>query len=169
MAYLALLESFAVRATFFVVGEACREHASKLLEIVAHGHEVAVHGYTHRAFPALTPRELELELAQTSELLPPASGRRFVRPPRGELSPASLLTCARAGYSTVLWSRDSGDWRVHDSSELVRDFREQPARSGDILLFHEGQAWTLAALPDILSDLLEADYDLVTVGELLAG
>ncbi|HMJ11561.1 MAG TPA: polysaccharide deacetylase family protein [Polyangiaceae bacterium] len=168
LAYVALLESFGARATFFVVGDACREHAAELEELALHGHEIAVHGYSHRPFPLLGSGELHHELDQTCRLLPATSGRTLVRPPRGELSPAALVTCAGAGYTTVLWSRDSGDWRTQDSAELVRTFRDLPARSGDILLFHEGQPWTLAALPHILNDLLEADYELVTVGELLA-
>lgn len=168
LAYVALLESFGVRATFFVVGDACRERAHELEELAVRGHEIAVHGYSHRPFPALAPSALTRELDSTCQLLPATSGRNLVRPPRGELSPAALVTCARAGYTTVLWSRDSDDWRTQDSAELVRSFREAPARPGDILLFHEGQPWTLAALPHILNDLLEADYELVTVGELLA-
>lgn len=168
LAYIAVLESFGVRATFFVVGDACRERAGELEELAVRGHEIAVHGYSHRPFPALSPSELTHELEQTCQLLPPTSGRTLVRPPRGALSAAALMTCARAGYTTVLWSRDSEDWRTQDSAELVRSFRDAPARPGDILLFHEGQPWTLAALPHILNDLLEADYELVTVGELLA-
>jgi peptidoglycan/xylan/chitin deacetylase (PgdA/CDA1 family) len=169
LAYVALLESFGARATFFVVGDACRDRAAELEELAVRGHEIAVHGYTHRPFPALAPSELTRELDSTCQLLPATSGRTLVRPPRGELSPAALMTCARAGYTTVLWSRDSGDWRTRDSAELVRNFQDAPARPGDILLFHEGQPWTLAALPHILNDLLEADYELVTVGELLSG
>jgi peptidoglycan/xylan/chitin deacetylase (PgdA/CDA1 family) len=168
LAYVALLESFGARATFFVVGDVCRRRARELEELASRGHEIALHGYSHRPFPSLAPGELHRELDQTCRLLPATSGRALVRPPRGELSPASLVTCARAGYTTVLWSRDSGDWRTQDSAELVREFRDHPVRSGDILLFHEGQPWTLAALPHILNDLLEADYELVTVGELLA-
>jgi peptidoglycan/xylan/chitin deacetylase (PgdA/CDA1 family) len=167
-AYVALLESFGVRATFFVVGENCRARAHELEELAVRGHEIAVHGYSHRPFPALATDELTRELNATCELLPATSGRTLVRPPRGELSPGALMTCARAGYTTVLWSRDSGDCRTQDSAELVRGFQELPARAGDILLFHEGQPWTLAALPHILDDLLEADHELVTVGELLA-
>jgi peptidoglycan/xylan/chitin deacetylase (PgdA/CDA1 family) len=167
-AYLEILHYFGVRATFFVVGSACRERASELSRIAALGHEVAGHGYTHRRFPTLSSRELMSELARTSELLPEQNGRRLVRPPHGTLSPSVLLTCARAGYTTVLWSRDSADWRVRSSAELVQSFRRIPPEAGDILLFHEGQPWTLAALPEILSQLLEAGHELVTVGELLA-
>jgi len=35
------------------------------------------------------------------------------------------------------------------------------------VLLHEGQSWTLAALPRILDGLTREGYALVTVGELL--
>jgi peptidoglycan/xylan/chitin deacetylase (PgdA/CDA1 family) len=35
------------------------------------------------------------------------------------------------------------------------------------ILLHEGQAWTLHALPKVIETLLEAGYELVTVSELL--
>lgn len=167
-AYLELLARFGVRATFFIVGAACAKRRTELREMTAAGHEVALHGYSHRPFTDLDPRTLSAELARTRELVPNQSGRRFIRPPYGDFSPITLLTCAREGYSTVLWSRDSLDWKIRNPDTLIGEFRAKPARAGDILLFHEGQAWTLAALPRILDHLLEAEYELVTVGELLA-
>lgn len=167
--YLALLDQLGLRATFFLVGKNCQERRQAMLDIMAHGHEVAGHGFTHRRFTRMTPHELQDELTNTAALLPPARTRRpLVRPPHGSTSVQSLLRCTRAGYTTVLWSADSGDARMKDADSVAAQLTPDRVAPGDIVLLHEGQRWTLDALPRIVSGLQGAGYELVTVGEVLA-
>ena len=167
--YLRALSALGVRATFFVVGELCAEHP-ELVSAIAHaGHELAGHGYTHRRFTTLTPSELRGELEQTASLLPRTrAARELVRPPYGALSPSTLLTCSSAGFTTVMWSANSGDWQSRDAKEVARVTTARPLTPGEIVLLHEGQHWTLNALPAIVGSLRKAGHELVTVGELLA-
>jgi peptidoglycan/xylan/chitin deacetylase (PgdA/CDA1 family) len=167
-AYLDALDAAGARATFFVVGETCARHEAALRAIVARGHEVAGHGYTHRAFPSLAAAELRGELARTARLLPPGPRRALVRPPGGEVSPASVVRCARAGYTTVLWSVDSDDCRTNSPAQLIANLSPARLASGDIVLLHEGQAWTLEALPPVLQALRDDGYEMVTVSELVS-
>ena len=167
--YLDALEAFGARATFFVVGQTCVEHPAALSAIVARGHEAAGHGYTHRPFPSLSGGELRAELARTADLLPRGPRRPLVRPPGGEVSPGSVIRCARAGYTTVLWSVDSNDCRTNLAAELVANLTPDRLGSGDIVLLHEGQRWTLEALPAVLGALRGAGYQMVTISELMAG
>jgi peptidoglycan/xylan/chitin deacetylase (PgdA/CDA1 family) len=168
-AYLEVLGCLGVRATFFVVGEACAAHPELVSAIAAGGHELGGHGYTHRRFTNLGPRELQRELTRTAALLPRPSGKRpLVRPPHGAFSLSSILTCALAGFTTVLWSHDSGDWCTRNVDNVCAAFEDGgPIQAGAIVLLHEGQPWTLQALPTVLGKLSEAGHDLVTVGELL--
>ena len=160
------LDGLDVRATFFVIGEACLRHPALLREIVARGHEVASHGHSHTTFSSLSAGELTRELAAVQEVIPPVPrARALVRPPRGALSLGSLLRCAAAGYTTVLWSLDSDDCRT-TSAEVVAS-RVSVARPGDIVLLHEGQAWTLDALPAIVGLLRASGLEPTTVSDLL--
>jgi peptidoglycan/xylan/chitin deacetylase (PgdA/CDA1 family) len=90
-----------------------------------------------------------------------------VRPPYGATSVRSLAVCAAAGYTTVMWSRDSDDCRTTSPDEVVARMAPADLRPGEIVLLHEGQSWTLAALPRILEKLGAAGWQAVTVGELL--
>jgi peptidoglycan/xylan/chitin deacetylase (PgdA/CDA1 family) len=168
-AYLDVLERFGACATFFLVGELCAAHPHLVSAIAAGGHELSGHGYTHRRFPSLSADQLREELTRTAALLPPRPGRRpLVRPPHGAVSISSTLTCASAGFTTVLWSHDSGDWDTTRADDVCARFESpQTLEGGAIVLLHEGQPWTLQALPKILSKLSEAGHDLVTVGDLL--
>jgi peptidoglycan/xylan/chitin deacetylase (PgdA/CDA1 family) len=167
--YLEVLQRAGVRATFFLVGELCEKNPELVRAIADGGHELGNHGYTHRPFPKLGGRELQSELLRTQELLPKTRhGRALVRPPYGAVSPKSLLTCARHGFTTVLWSLNSGDWKRQSASEVEKAFAEHAAAPGEIVLLHEGQPWTLNALPTIVGELRKAGHELVTVSELLA-
>jgi peptidoglycan/xylan/chitin deacetylase (PgdA/CDA1 family) len=166
-AYLDVLDRYDARATFFVIGKACVAHPDGVRRIVARGHEVAGHGYEHIAFPKLDGPTLEEELARTAALLPPPRTRRpLVRPPTGRTTPTSLARVARAGYSTVLWSRDSDDCRTKDPAEIVARLAPEALTPGEIILLHECQTWTLEALPAILENLMRAGWSMVPVGEL---
>ena len=165
--YLDVLRRFDVRATFFMIGKFCAKSPELVREVAAAGHELGVHGYTHRRFTELSSADLRDELEQTRALLPSDWRRRpLVRPPHGAVSLASAFACLSAGFRVVLWSRDSGDARTEHASEIVRRF-DEAVEPGSIVLFHEGQNCTLHALPEILHNLRKAGHEFCTVGELL--
>ncbi len=165
--YLDVLGRFGARATFFMVGKFCARSPHIVKEVAEAGHELAGHGYTHRRFTELSSTDLRDELERTRALLPADRRRRpLVRPPHGAVSLASTLACLRAGFRLVLWSRDSGDSRTERTGEIVRAF-DRALEPGAIVLFHDGQNWTLHALPEILKNLRKAGHEFCTVGELL--
>ena len=79
----------------------------------------------------------------------------------------SLLRCARAGYVTALWSRDSDDCRTRRPEEVAANVSPDRIDPGDVILLHEAQPWTLEALPAILENFRAAGYDLVTMSEIV--
>jgi peptidoglycan/xylan/chitin deacetylase (PgdA/CDA1 family) len=167
-AYLDVLARFDARATFFVVGAASAARRDALTRIADRGHELAGHGFTHKPFTGMSNQVLRDELSRTAALLPPArTPRPLVRPPRGSTSVRSLMVCATAGYTTVLWSRDSDDCRTSSADAVAAQLAPDALRPGDILLLHEGQTWTLEALPRVLDNLTRAGWQMVTAGELL--
>ena len=168
--YLDVLDRYGVRATFFVLGKCCAERRDELLEIVRRGHEVASHGYSHLRFTRMTRPQLLDELERTAELLPvPRAVRPLVRPPQGATSLRSLLRTSVMGFTTVLWSLDSDDCRTSSWRAVAETCAPERVQPGEIVLLHEGQEWTVEALPAILDGLLGAGHSLVTVGDLLRG
>jgi peptidoglycan/xylan/chitin deacetylase (PgdA/CDA1 family) len=167
-AYLDVLDRHGARATFFLVGRECEKHPEAVRRIVARGHEVAGHGFTHTAFPKLTVPALRDELDRTDQLLSRGRpARPLVRPPFGATSVRSLAVSALAGYTSVLWSRDSDDCRTSSPDDIVARLAPEALTPGEIVLLHETQEWTLAALPRALTALAAAGWQAVTVGEIL--
>lgn len=178
--FLDVLDRLHARATFFVVGSAVERYPQYLAEYRRRGHQVAYHGYIHDRFAKMSSSAVWDELVRGPGILrsgdgsgmgehPDIWGRPLIRPPYGSIDFRSLCLCHAAGYLPVLWSLDTQDWQLHQPDELVRYTLDQPMRSGEILLLHEGQPWTLEALPALIGALRDRGFDLVTVGELLAG
>jgi peptidoglycan/xylan/chitin deacetylase (PgdA/CDA1 family) len=164
--YLSVLSRLGVRATFFLVGENAARRPDVAREIVRRGHEIGGHGWTHEAFSTMSHAALSQELALTSTVLPSNGRRPMMRPPRGALSLRALLQLAGAGYRVVLWSVDSDDCRARDPRAIERRLAPGRLVSGDVVLMHELQPWTLQALPRVVGALHDAGWDLVTVGDL---
>ncbi len=166
--YLACLASLGAPATFFVMGYYVERRPDVVAEYLRGGHQVAGHGYYHKRFTRLSPGALRDQLARTEAALGPVPHGRWVRPPHGSLGPVDGATMLASGYTVAMWSFDSRD---HDGAAAdVLAARCAPARCrpGDVLLFHEGQATTLAALPRVVDALRDGGFELVTMADLTA-
>jgi len=167
--YLDALDRLGVRATFFLVGENAARAPELVGEYVRRGHEVGAHGWSHEPFPSLSGAQLVDELVRTGAVLPAPSRRPMVRPPRGALSPRTLLRIATSGWTAVLWSVDSDDCRTRDARVVERRLAPSDLSPGDVVLLHEAQPWTIAALPRAVASLRADGWELVTVSELMEG
>jgi len=168
-AYLELLDDLGVPATFFVCGDRAAKHPELVREYVRRGHQVANHGYDHTRFTTLSRRKLLEQLERTEHALGgQVTGRAWVRPPHGALDASSLLAMRTAGYIVALWSIDSHDYDVRDPHQLAEACSPAVVNAGDVLLFHEGQQWTLDALPRIVAALHASGLECVTMQDLFA-
>ena len=117
---LDLLRRLDLPATFFVPGRVAERHPGRMEEILAAGHEVAHHGYTHTSPTKLTPEQEEGELVRGLEVLR-GLGADVVgyRSPAWEFSPCTLDLLVRHGfvYSSNLMD-DIRPYR-HAGHELV--------------------------------------------------
>ena len=166
--YLDVLARLGVRATFFLVGENAARMPGLVADYVRCGHEVGGHGWSHAAFSSLRGSRLEEELQRTHEVLGTEVDRhRLVRPPHGALTTRTLVRTAAAGYTSVLWSVDSDDCRSRDPRLVARRIAPEALESGDVVLLHELQPWTLQALPDAVRRLRDNGWELVTVTQLM--
>lgn len=166
--YLALLDTLGVPATFFLCGDRALQRPDLVREYLRRGHQVASHGYDHARFPTLSRAALLDQCERTDAALGgQATGRSWVRPPHGALDAGNVLSLLAAGYTVALWSLDSEDHTDRDVDSLVARCTETVS-AGEVLLFHEGQPWTLAALPHIVSALAAQGLECVTMQDLLA-
>ncbi|MGO8995105.1 MAG: polysaccharide deacetylase family protein [Polyangiaceae bacterium] len=168
-AYLDLLDKLEAPATFFVVGASCERQSELAREYAKRGHQVAGHGYDHTRFPALSFSALRDQLRRTDVALgPQPTMRRWVRPPYGDLNARVLAQLLAHGRMIALWSLDPRDYETKDPDLLVARCSPSVVRPGEVILLHEGQQWTLDALPRIVGALRGAGYEMVTMAKMFA-
>lgn len=164
---LEMLDDLGVPATFFVCGENAEKYPLLIREYLRRGHQVANHGFDHSTFTKLSRRQLRDQLARTDLAIGgQATGRLWVRPPHGIVDATTLLALRAAGYVVAMWTIDSMDYTEKDPGKLAELCAN--ASAGDVLLFHEGQPWTLEALPRIVTSLHANGYECVTMHDLFA-
>lgn len=167
-----LLEALAhadTKATFFLQGAHAREWPQLVREIHRAGHQVANHGFSHGSARSLPlgayVGEVERTQAMLEDIVGCELGRDF-RPPFGDTTVRTFVALAKRGYRWTFWSHDSHDSEVRDPQQLVERTAGLNLQSGDIVLFHEDYAHTVAAMPHILAGLRATGLVLVRTDSL---
>lgn len=158
-----------IKATFFVVGKNVREYPAIVRRIIAEGHEVGNHTWSHMALSTLTPDKVRQELSKTHDAVLQAAGyqMRVMRPPYGATNLRVKQICFQEfHYPSIIWTVDPLDWK-QPGSAVVAQHIVAGTRSGAIILVHDIHAATIDAMPDTLDTLLAKGYHFVTVSQLL--
>jgi peptidoglycan-N-acetylglucosamine deacetylase len=171
---LRLLRERNVRATFFVTGGELEQNMDAGREIVAAGHELGNHSYSHERMVFVTPSYVRREVERTDELIKAAgqTGPIHFRPPYGKKFLALPFYLSRRDRKTITWDvePDSELAANADAAAITRRVLNR-TRPGSIILLHvmyPSRAETLRAVPFIIEELKRDGYRFVTVSELLA-
>ena len=107
------------------------------------------------------------EIRTSVDFLSRASGveLKLFAPPSGAYNDNTLSAAASLNLRTVMWSKDTIDWRDKDEDLCFRRATEGAA-GGELILMHPMEH-TLAALPHILAFYEEHGLKVITVGENL--
>jgi len=149
---LDLLDRYGARATFFPVGAHAELNFHLIEEIVARGHTIGSHLWSHER-ATLTSEELfRRELRASAELFGEL-GTNCLRTPFGVVNDEILEWAGDEGFEVVLWGEpDPRDWEFPGIEELTRKMLEM--QNGSILILHEHTgADTLEALDAVLEAL----------------
>lgn len=160
-----------VRATFFVVGSEVEARPRDAEALVAAGHQLANHTYTHRRMIFVSPATVTEEIERTDAAIRRAGQRGDIlfRPPTGKKLLILPLYLAQNRRHTIMWDVEPDSGRTPTAAEIVTTVREQ-VRPGSIILLHPWYASganTREAIRGIVSGLRDQGYRFVTVSELL--
>jgi glycosyltransferase involved in cell wall biosynthesis/peptidoglycan/xylan/chitin deacetylase (PgdA/CDA1 family) len=166
---LDVLARHRVRGTFFLVGERVTEHPDLVRRIVAEGHELGNHSFTHPEFGRISLKQADEEIERTQRVLEEIQGHpcRWFRPPKGKLCSASLLGAWRRRLTVLMWSADLKDFRATEPEQILDAEVVRPFRDGDVVLYHGNSDASLTALPQLIGRALRDGRRAVTVSGLL--
>ncbi|HIW04201.1 MAG TPA: polysaccharide deacetylase family protein [Firmicutes bacterium] len=150
------LKSEGASATFFIGGCWAEKNADTLRSISDGGFETGSHGYLHRDHSALGYDANLEEMRVADRLISDITGApvKLFAPPSGAYSSDTLDAAEHMGYVTVLWSKDTIDWRDHDAT-LITERAVKNVKGGDFILMHPTKE-TAEALPAVIAGIKAA-------------
>jgi peptidoglycan/xylan/chitin deacetylase (PgdA/CDA1 family) len=156
-------------ANFFIVGEHARERPDLVGRAFRDGHTIGTHSQTHPDLARMpleaAEREIDDGIASAQAALGPrVTPAPFFRAPYLQTTPELQQFLVRR--SLMQWSADiiPEDWRPLSPEDVVaRTLAPLQARGSGIVLLHDVQPQTAAALPMLLRQLKERGYRIVHV------
>lgn len=165
---LDILRQHNIKTTFFLGGYWIERYPDYVCKIVAAGHEIGNHTYSHPHLNRLSPEKIREELVKNHDLIKEVCGFEAVlfRPPFGEYSDKVIKVASDLGYKTIQWSIDSLDWKDISAEAMVDRILAQIS-PGDIVLFHNNGKHTAAAIRILIPRLQSMGYRIVPISELV--
>lgn len=144
----AALATLGWRATFFCLGSQAQRHPRVVAALARAGHEIAVHGYTHRSHLLRSPSDVHADLRRARDVLGDITGvaPEWFRPPYGVLTGGSVWAARTLGLRPVLWTAWGRDWLARTPRQ-VADTVLTNLRAGGTVLLHDSGAATDAWRP----------------------
>lgn len=166
---LALLAKYEATATFFVIGKHIYGNENLLKQIIAEGHSIGNHSYSHSFFIDFkNVQGFKEELNQTAELVFNIIGKRMklFRPPYGVTTPNLAKAAKLLDYRIIGWNIRSLD-TTKDSAEVITQRVQSQIKSGAIILLHDTSDKTIQVLERTLNFAQTNGYKVVSVERLL--
>lgn len=182
------LEEVDLSATFFLVGSRVIEHPAIVVEEYMKGHELSIHGWSHKGLTSLSNEQIVAELGWTRKAIQEVTGvtPTTMRPPLGDIDDRVRAITLAMGMVPIMWSRtsaggtfDTNDWKIPGgkedgvaSFEAIKTLVTEASKleTGFIVLQHDlydssvimGAGYTL---PYALN--FEPKLNLVSIGECI--
>lgn len=165
---LNILAKYNIKTTFFLTNIWLKDYPDLAKEIVAQGHEVAMHSANHPKMTDLPDDKALQELRENETLITEITGVKpyLFRPPFGAYNNRIVKLVQDAGYIPIQWSIDSLDWKNLSAEEIYQRVTKRTA-PGAIVLFHNDGTNTPAALEMILEFYKQEGYTVVPVSQLI--
>jgi peptidoglycan/xylan/chitin deacetylase (PgdA/CDA1 family) len=167
---LDILKQRNIKATFFMIGQNAERNPAIVQRILADGHEIGNHSWTHPQLSKLSDDRVTEEINQTQAAIKSACGYTpvLLRPPYGAITARQKDWIEKQfGLSVIIWSVDPFDWKRPGASVIEQRILAG-ARPGAIILSHDIHKQTVDAMPATLDALAAKGFKFVTVSQLIA-
>jgi peptidoglycan/xylan/chitin deacetylase (PgdA/CDA1 family) len=136
-------------------------------DVANQGHEIANHTYSHPHPNALSKDKNKEQITKNEELLKEITGIKttLYAPPYGEYNDTVLSAAHELGYTTIMWSIDTIDWK-RPPAEIIKSRVMKKLHNGAIILMHPTES-TAQALPDLIAQIQNKGYTITTVSDIL--
>ena len=169
---LDVLQEFDAKATFFAIGKNIEDNLETTRRMLAEGHELGNHSYSHKKLVNLSFETVRSEIQKTDDILSNLGVRSNIhfRAPYGLKRIKLPWELARRQKANILWNVDPKDYETADPDEIA-DSIIRNVEPGSIILLHDGggnRSQTVAATKTVLQKLTQEGYQFKTVSQLMS-
>jgi len=118
---LDLLASKNIPATFYTIGQSIEQHPDQTRRIVAAGHELGNHSYSHQRLIFRSPTFIKNEIEQTNQQIRAAgfTGEITFRPPHGKKLFFLPWYLYQNNIKTIMWDIEPDTYFAGDATEIT--------------------------------------------------
>ena len=131
---LATLRRYNAKATFFVLGKNVELYPDLYKKILAEGHSVGNHTYSHQKGVRMSLERYLEDIEFASDTVQ----SNLFRPPYARVTPSQLRAVAKH-YKIVMWSIISRDYNRKITRERCLQGVIPHIKAGEIILFHDSE------------------------------
>lgn len=167
---LDILKAKNVKATFYVLGRLVETYPDIAKRIVAEGHEIANHTWSHPSLNKLGAATVKREMDRTTAVIQKVTGvtPTTMRPPYGATNARlNKRMDEEFGLKVIMWSVDPLDWKHRNAARITKEILEK-TQPGGIVLAHDIHKTTIDAMAGTIDGLKAKGFRFVTVEQLLA-
>src|SRR5258706_1675067 len=138
---LDVLRAYEASATFFMVGREVESFPGIAQRVVAEGHDVGNHSYSHTSYLFQRAAETQNQISRAQSVIAQTIGVRplIARPPYGVRTLAYFRATRDLGLQTVQWEVAGFDWRQITPRQIADNVLRK-SRPGSIILLHDGDS-----------------------------
>lgn len=165
---LDILDRYNAKATFFCIGKNMEKSPDLTREIVARGHTLGNHSYSHHFFFSFFGKNSVItEIKKTSRLIAQISGKKcgLFRPPYGVTNPSIAKAVKSCQMKVVGWDIRSYDTTLRNESAVANRVIKR-IRPGSVILLHDNRPGTERILAKILTYTSENNYNYAQIKDL---
>lgn len=167
---LEVLRRYNAQATFFCIGNRAETYPDIVRQIVAEGHLIGNHSYSHgNLFPLLSRRKMLLDTERCDAVLaqctPAGNAMKLFRPPFGVTNPTVAAVVKAQGYTVIGWDVRSFDTVRNPESAFHRISNR--IRPGSIILLHDRLPQSHLLLDRLLKQLYDNGYRVERLDRML--
>lgn len=166
---LDLFDKYDVKITFFPTGKWAEEYPGIVKKLCEHGHEIGNNGYFNKSYEKLSYADAYEDIKNADKLLRSLTlyDIKLFSPPSGLYNNNVIKAAINLGYpGIIIPSIDTMDWMRNTSEDIIYKNIFNKLDRCDIILIHPTKS-TVGALNNAIEDLLQEQYKIVPVSEML--
>ncbi|NMC57277.1 MAG: polysaccharide deacetylase family protein [Eubacteriaceae bacterium] len=170
---LDLLDSYDIKATFFVVAEKAKQNPEIIRRMKVSGHTIGVHSLEHKNALFSSPSYTKKDFIESLKIMNDLDVQiKYFRPPWGNLNILTYYYASQNHIKMVFWTVMAGDWSKNTTEKKIIKKLSKRVHNNKIICLHDGRGKnsapqkTIAALKVMIPHWLDEGYNFEKIDEI---